>query len=120
MFVFNSSEHRSTGKQPYELLYGRMMTMPNSFTKLLEPRYNNEDFHAELKQKLQVARDRLLEQKQKTKETYDQRQNQIIVHVRDHVLLKENARKEKLSPKWLGSYEVIDIKTNENVTLQND
>ncbi|KAL4135886.1 hypothetical protein QTP88_007468 [Uroleucon formosanum] len=49
MFVFNSSEHRFTGKQPYELLCGRTMTMPNSFTKPSEPRYNYEDFHAELK-----------------------------------------------------------------------
>ncbi|CAI6368288.1 unnamed protein product [Macrosiphum euphorbiae] len=124
MFVFNSSEHRSTGKQPYELLYGRTVTMPNSFTKPPEPRYNYEDFHVELKQKLQVAhqiaRDRLLEHKQKTKETYDQNQNQIIIHVGDRVLLKDNARKGKLSPKWLGPYEVIELKANENVTLQKD
>ncbi|KAL4154078.1 hypothetical protein QTP88_001911 [Uroleucon formosanum] len=76
MFVFNSSKHLSTEKLPYELLYGRTMIMPNSFTKPPEPRYNYEDFHAELKQKLQVAhqiaRDRLIEQKQKTKKTYDQ------------------------------------------------
>jgi len=56
---------RSTGKQPYELLYGCTVTIPNSFTKPPEPRYNYEDFHVELKQKLQVAhqiaRDRLLE-----------------------------------------------------------
>jgi len=55
MFVFNSSEHHSKGKQPYELLYGCTMKMPNSFTKPPEPRYIYEDIHAELKQKLQVA-----------------------------------------------------------------
>ncbi|KAL4082984.1 hypothetical protein QTP88_028314 [Uroleucon formosanum] len=109
MFVFNSSEHRSTGKQPYELMYGRTMNIPNSVMKPPEPRYNYEDYHLELKQKLQVshqiARDRLLEQKQKTKEHYDQKLNQITVHVGDRVLLKNNARKGKLSPKWLGPYE---------------
>jgi len=96
--------------------------MQNSFTKPPEPRYNYEDFHVELKQKLQVthqiARDRLLEHKQKTKETYDQ--NQIIIHLGDHVLLKANARKGKLSPKWLRPYEVIEFKANENVTLQKN
>ena len=124
MFVFNSAEHRSTGKQPYELMYGRAINMPNSLMKPPEPRYNYEDYHTELKQKLQlahqIARDRLVEQKQKTKEYYDQNQNQITVHVGDRVLLKNNARKGKLSPKWLGPYEVIELRANENVTLQKD
>jgi len=124
MFVFNSSEHRSTGKQPYELMYGRTINMPNSFMKPPEPRYNYEDYHLELKQKLQlshqIARDRLLEQKQKTKEYYDQKQNQITVHEGDRVLLKNSARKGKLSPKWLGPYEVIELRANENVTLQKE
>jgi len=124
MFVFNSSEHRSTGKQPYELMYGRTINMPNSLMKPPEPRYNYEDYHLELKQKLQlshqIARDRLLEQKQKTKEHYDQKLNEITVHVGDRVLLKNSARKGKLSPKWLGPYEVIEIRANENVTLQKD
>jgi len=118
MFVFNSSEHRSTGKQPYEVMYGRKINMPNSITKPPEPRYNYEDYHIELKQKLQVshqiARDRLMEQKQKTKEQYDQNQNPTNIHVGDRVLLKNNARKGKLSAKWLGPYEVIELKTNEN------
>jgi hypothetical protein len=61
-----------------------------------------------------------LEQKQKTKEHYDQNQNPTSVHVRDRVLLKNNARKGKLSAKWLEPYEVIELKANENVTLQKD
>lgn len=89
-----------------------------------EPRYNYEDYHLELKQKLQlshqIARDRLSEQKQKTKEHYDRKLNEITVHVGDRVLLKNSARKGKLSPKWLGPYEVIEIRANENVTLQKD
>lgn len=67
--------------------------MPNSLMKPPEPRYNYEDYHVELKQKLQlshqIARDRLLEQKQNTKEYYEQKQNQITVHVGDRVLLKK-------------------------------
>jgi len=61
-----------------------------------------------------------MEQKQKTKEQYDQNQNPTNIHVGDRVLLKNNARKGKLSAKWLGPYEVIQLKTNENVTLQKD
>lgn len=122
MFVFNASEHRSTGKQPYELMYGHRLNVPTSVTKQPEPRYNYEDYHMELKPKLQevhqIARDRLILKKTKTKEAYDISKNQISVHVRDRVLLRDNARKGKLSPKWTGPYEVVEVKANENVTLQ--
>lgn len=122
MFVYNASEHRSTGKQPYELMFGRKINVPTSMTKPPEPRYNYEDYHFELKQKLQethqIARDRLIAQKIRSKEVYDSSENQISVHVGDRVLMKDNARKRKLSPKWTGPYEVIELRSNENVTLQ--
>ncbi|KAL4083792.1 hypothetical protein QTP88_029108 [Uroleucon formosanum] len=37
MFVYNSSVHSSTGKQPYELLYGKTLLVPNSLTKPQKP-----------------------------------------------------------------------------------
>jgi len=48
MFVFNSSEHRSTGMQPYDLMYRRIINMPNSITKSPESHYNYKDYHVEL------------------------------------------------------------------------
>lgn len=56
MFVFYYSEHRSTGNQPYQLLYGRTQTIPSVCSKPEEPRYNYEDYHFELKQHLQAVR----------------------------------------------------------------
>lgn len=67
MFVFNSSEHRSTGKQPYQLLYRRTLTIPSVCTKAEEPVYIYEDYHWELKQRLlaahAIAHERLKQQR---------------------------------------------------------
>lgn len=43
MFVFNSSEHRITGKQPYELIFGRKLVVPGTFIRTEEPRYNYDN-----------------------------------------------------------------------------
>jgi len=122
MFVYNSSEHQATGKQPYELLYGKTLQVPTSCTKAPEPRYNYDDYQAELRQKLQeshqMARDRLIQKKIRTKNIYDRTANPIVVHVGDKVLIQDKARKGKLSAKWLGPYEVLEVNSQENVTIR--
>lgn len=124
MFVFNSSEHRSTGKQPYQLLYERTLIIPSACTKTEEPIYNFDDYHFDLKQLKQlqaahtIARDRLELQKQKTKMTYDKTVNEITVHVGDQVLLQDKARKGKLSAKWRGPFQALELNANENITIR--
>ncbi|KAL4083034.1 hypothetical protein QTP88_028364 [Uroleucon formosanum] len=84
MFVYNSLVHSSTGKQPYELLYGKTLLVPNSLTKAPDARYNYDDYQTELKQKLreshQIARERLIQKKQKTKFDYDQTAHSVDIH----------------------------------------
>lgn len=122
MFVYNSSEHRSTGKQPYELLYGKVLVVPTTLIKPPEPRYNYDDYQEELLQKLrqahQTARERLIQVKQKTKTYYDRTTNPINIHIGDKVLLQDRSRKDKLCAKWTGPHEVLEINSNENVTIQ--
>ncbi|KAL4103589.1 hypothetical protein QTP88_018950 [Uroleucon formosanum] len=121
MFVYNSSVHSSTGKQPYELLYGKTLLVPNSLTKAPDARYNYDNYQTELKQKLreshQIARERLIQKKQKTKFDYDQTAHSVDIHVGDRVLLQDKARKGKLSAKWLGPYEVLELNCNDDVTI---
>lgn len=122
MFTYNSSEHQSTGKQPYALLYGRTLQVPTSLTKPPQPQYNYDDYQEELKQRLReahrIARESLMRNKIKTKASYDQTTNPITIHVNDRVLIQDKTRKGKLSPKWLGPYVVLEINENENVTIQ--
>jgi len=41
-----------------------------------------------------------------------------VVHVGDRVLIQDKARKGKLSAKWLGPYEVLEVNSQENVTIR--
>lgn len=46
--------------------------------------------------------------------TYDKTVNEV--HVGDPVLLQDIARKGKLSAKWKGPFEVLELNVNENIT----
>lgn len=59
-----------------------------------------------------------MKNKIKTNASYDQTSNPITIHVDNRVLIQDKTRKGKLSAKWLGSYVVLEIKNNENVTMQ--
>jgi hypothetical protein len=79
--------------------------------------YNFDDFLAELKGRLQtahqVARERLISRKEKSKEYYDKNTKETTLKVGDKVLLYDETvrrgRSKKLSSQWLSPYEVISI-----------
>jgi hypothetical protein len=120
--VYNSSEHSSTGKQLYELLYSKTLLVPTSLTNAPEALYNYDDYQTELKQKLKesrhIAPEHLIQKKQRTKIKYDQSGHSIDIHEGDKVLNQDKVRKGKLSAKWLGTYEVLELNYNENVTIR--
>lgn len=122
MFVYNSSVHSATGFQPYELVYGYPIEVPHTLNKSPQKSYNYEDYTNELRQKMQdsfkLARDRLIDKKQKTKEQYHKKIHEITVKIGDKVLLKDHTHKGKLNPKWLGPFAITDIHDNENVSIK--
>ncbi|KAF0704551.1 zinc finger BED domain-containing protein 1-like, partial [Aphis craccivora] len=90
-FVYNSTVHTSTNFQPYAL------SMQVSY---------------------KLAREKLIEHKIKSKGRYDKNENLVDIHVKDLVLLKDNAYKNKLNSLWLGPYEVIVVIGDENIIMQ--
>ncbi|XP_050066035.1 uncharacterized protein LOC126555115 [Aphis gossypii] len=62
-----------------------------------------------------LAREKLIEHKVKSKDRYDKNENPVNIHVKDLVLLKDNAHKNKLNSLWLGPYEVIEVIGDENI-----
>lgn len=66
-----------------------------------------------LKLSHEIAKEKLLLSKGKTKENYDKSVYILELHVGDLVLLQDKARKGK----WLGPYPVVEINSNENVSI---
>lgn len=123
MFCHNSTIHSATKFQPYQLVYGNPVSIPSSLTKDPELQYNYEDYHFEIKKQLQeshaIARNNLLEAKHKSKERYDKNANHRTFEVGQKVLLQDKTSHNKLCPKWLGPFEVLEIDlNNKNVTIK--
>lgn len=122
MFCHNSTTHTSTKYQPYQLVYGHPITVPNSFMKDTEPQYNYNDYYFELKRNMQEAqaqaKTHLYDSKQKSKERYDQKISHLTISIGDKVLIQEKSSKGKLAPKWIGPYTVIGTNQDSpNITI---
>lgn len=122
MFCHNSTTHTSTKYQPYQLVYGHPITVPNSFMKNTEPQYNYDDYYSELKKNMQEAqaqaKTHLYDSKQKSKDRYDQKISPLTINIGDKVLIQEKASKGKLAPKWIGPYTVIETNPESpNITI---
>lgn len=113
MFCHNSTVHTATRFQPYELVFGQPLTVPTSLMNESEPCYNYQDYQYEIKRQIQVvqvlARQNLLEAKRKSKINYDKKSNTQEFIVGDKVLLQDRTSKNKLAPKWLGPFEILDV-----------
>ncbi|HBK83636.1 MAG TPA: hypothetical protein DDZ41_08575, partial [Flavobacterium sp.] len=105
MFSYNSTPHTSSNYMPFKLLYGCRPNIPSSLQTNLDVVYNYDDYVSDLRNKLQtsyaIAKNNLIEEKQKSKHYYDKNSKQITFNVGDLVLLKNESR-TKLEPLWTG------------------
>ncbi|KAL4153814.1 hypothetical protein QTP88_001647 [Uroleucon formosanum] len=123
IFCHNSTVHSATKFQPYHLVYGNSVKIPTPLTNEPEPQYNYNDYQYEVKRQMQeaqaLARSNLLEAKSKSKKQYDKTAKHQSFEVGQKVLLQEKAPKNKLAPKWLGPYKILEVDpTNKNVTIK--
>jgi hypothetical protein len=113
MYVYNTTIHTATGYTPFEPVYGFQST----FHETPSPQYNYDDYVMELKSRLQTAHDvakqKLITAKQKSKEYFDTKAKEIQIDIGDKVLLYDETvrrgRSKKLSSQWIGPYEVIEV-----------
>lgn len=122
MFVKNTSVHASTKFTPTELLMGFVPRIPTSIKQKPQPIYNYDDYSRVMKFKLQeaheIARENLIGSKYKAKEYYDKKCNEKTFKLGDMVRVRNEAKKGKLDWNWSEPAEIVEINSDNNVTVR--
>ena len=115
-FVYNNGFKSSIGMAPYEALYGRKCRTPLCWTKLSEKKVIGLDLIQETEEKVKMIRERLKVATDRQKSYADMKRKDIRYEVDEKVFLKVSpwkkvmrfGKKGKLSPRFIGPYEVIE------------
>lgn len=110
-FSFNTSVHTETKFTPFELVFGKVCSLPSNLNNnIVEPLYNHDSYPLELKYRLQLsqkeARENLLKSKLARKTVYDKNINPIVYRPGDLILIK-NENCSKMDSIYTGPYIVI-------------
>ena len=115
-FAYNNSFQSSIKMAPYEALYGRKCRTPLFWTELSESKILGVDLIKDAEQKVRVIRESLKTASDRQKSYADLKRKDIEYQVGDKVFLKVSpwkkvlrfGRKGKLSPRFIGPYEVSE------------
>ena len=115
-FVYNNSFQSSIGMAPYEALYGRKCRTPLCWTELSERKVIGPDLIRETEEKVKIIREKLKVATDRQKSYTDMKKKDIRYEVGEKVFLKVSpwkkvmrfGKKGKLSPRFIGPYEVIE------------
>ena len=115
-FVFNNSFQSSIRMAPYEALYERKCRTPLCWTELSEKKIIGPDLIQETEEKVKMIRERLKVVTDRQKSYTYLRRKDIQYEIGKKVFLKVSPWKKvmrfgkmgKLSPRFIGPYEVID------------
>ncbi|KAK5775668.1 hypothetical protein PVK06_043586 [Gossypium arboreum] len=115
-FAYNNSFQSSIKMAPYEALYGRKCRTPLFWTELGERKIFGVDLIKDAEQKVRVIRENLKIASDRQKSYADLKRKDIEYQVGDKVFLKVSpwkkilrfGRKGKLSPRFIGPYEISE------------
>ena len=115
-FVYNNSFQLSIGMAPYEALYERKCRTPLFWTELREKKVIGTDLIQETEEKVKMIRERLKVVAGRQKFYAELKRKDIQYEIGEKVFLKvypwkkvmRFGKKGKLSPRFIGSYEVIE------------
>ena len=115
-FVYNNSFQLSIGMAPYKDLYGRKCSTSLFWTKLSEKKVIGLDLIQENEEKVKIIRERLKVATDRQKSYADMKRKDIRYEIGEKVFLKVSPWKKvmrfgkngKLSPRFIGPYEVIE------------
>ena len=102
-FVYNNSFQSSIGMAPYEALYGRKCRTPLCWTELSEKKVIGPYLIQEREEKVKMIRERL-----KRKDIRYEVGKKVFLEVSPWKKVMRFGKKGKLSPRFIGPYEVIE------------
>ena len=115
-FAYNNSYQSSIGLTPFEALYGRKCRTPICWTELNEHKVIGPDIEKEIEEKVRVIQQRLKAASDRQKLYVDLKRKDIEYEVGDKAFLKVSQRRKilrfgkkgKLSPRFIGTYEILE------------
>ncbi|KAG8472896.1 hypothetical protein CXB51_034783 [Gossypium anomalum] len=115
-FAYNNSFQSSIKMAPYEALYGPKCRTPLFWTELSESKIFGVDLIRDAEQKIKIIRESLKAASDRQKSYADLKRKDIEYQVGDKVFLKVSpwkkvlrfGRKGKLSPRFIGPYEISE------------
>ena len=115
-FLYNNSFQSNIGMALYEALYGRKCRTPLCWTELSERKVIGPDLIQETEEKVKMIRERLKVSTDRQKSYVDMKRKDIRYEIGEKVFLKISpwkkvmrfGEKGKLSPRFIGPYEVIE------------
>ena len=115
-FVYNNNFQSSIGMAPYEALYGRKCRTPLCWTELRVRKVIGPDLIQETEEKVKMIREILKVATNRQKSYADMKRKDIRYEIGEKVFLKVSPWKKvmrfekngKLSPRFIGPYEVIE------------
>lgn len=124
-FAYNTTVHSATGKTPYELVYGKLCTLPSNLIGQNEadPVYNIDDYASILKFQLQTSQREARKSLLKGKANRISKSTQGLVikaFSNGQQVLVRNETGSKLEVKYEGPYKVIeDLGSNVKVLVNS-
>ena len=122
-FTYNTTVHSSTGFTPHELMFGYKAELPSSLCTSYKGNETYFSYLESLRQNLEsmhkIAKENLLDTKEKRKDYYDEKSNDWIPMWGDKVLLENivTGVGRKLQGLYNGPHEVIAINSPQTCTI---
>ena len=96
-FSYNNSFQASSGKAPFEILYGRKCHTPLNWSETGERQLLGNDLITEAEEMCKVIREYLKAAQSRQKSYYDSKHRDLAFEIRDHVYLQLKVRVASVS-----------------------